>query len=100
MPLKQGKSRWAISLDDDSETLAKIDQVCRELETTRAEATRYILVAWSKSWNGNVATLGLSSTTTPSVLDKPQTVEVAKAPSKRREVKVNDAAIDALDLMD
>jgi len=98
MPLKQGKSRWAISLDDDSQALAMIDQVCKKLETTRSEATRYLLVALAERWDGNLTSLGMQSIPVPEPCNKPRSTE-APSPSKR-EIRVNDAAIDGIDLMD
>jgi hypothetical protein len=50
---KDGWTYWTTGLPDDSEALADLEALARELGTTKAEANRFLIVAWSKARRGD-----------------------------------------------
>ncbi len=53
MAKKRDYETWGTGLPEDSEALEDLDAFCEEMgNITRAEATRFILIAWSKARRG------------------------------------------------
>jgi hypothetical protein len=50
---KDGWTYWTTGLPDDSEALTDLEALARELGTTKAEANRFLIVAWSKARRGD-----------------------------------------------
>ncbi len=53
MATKRDYKTWGTGLPEESEALEDLDDFCEEMgNITRAEATRFILIAWSKARRG------------------------------------------------
>jgi hypothetical protein len=99
---KDGWMYWTIGLPDDSEALADLQRLADELGVTKAEATRLLLIAYSKASRGEWSQLwGFSMAP---VITSPHLVQNGKADiievQQRRRRSAAAAAAIALDLED
>ena len=97
---KDGWTYWTIGLADDSEALADLQRLADELGVTKAEATRLLLIAYSKASRGEWSQLwGFSMAP---VITSPRLVQNGRADiievQQRRRRSAAAAAAVALDL--
>ena len=99
---KDGWTYWTIGLPDDSEALADLQRLADELGVTRAEATRLLLIAYSKASRGEWSQLwGFSMapvTTSPHLVQNGR-AGIIEVQQRRRRSAAAAAAL-ALDLED
>jgi hypothetical protein len=99
---KDGWTYWTTGLPDDSEAFQDLQRLADELGVTKAEATRLLLIAYSKASRGEWSQLwGFSMAP---VITSPHLVQNGKADiievQQRRRRSAAAAAAIALDLED
>lgn len=108
---KANHKHWATSLPESSKALSDLDAFCNEMGgIERSEATRFILIAWSKARRGQFAAMwgfgspmpASQSMIAPTEPVPPKETKPSKTTKKRvpdvRPSAAADAAIADLDL--
>ncbi len=101
MANKREYKTWGTGLPEDSEALEDLDAFCDEMgRITRAEATRFILIAWSKARRGKFQQMwGFASGSPAQVnVNMDQSAPLVKEAAARKRNSNGAVAAQALDL--
>lgn len=101
MAKKRDYETWGTGLPEGSEALEDLDAFCEEMgNITRAEATRFILIAWSKARRGKFQQMWGFASGSPAQLNvSMDAAPVAKeAVKKSRSSRNGSVAAQAIDL--
>lgn len=102
MAKKRDYETWGTGLPEGSEALEDLDAFCEEMgNITRAEATRFILIAWSKARRGKFQQMwgfGAGGPAQFNVSMDQSIMPAMKEPAKKRSSRNGAVAAQALDL--
>ncbi len=103
MAKKRDYETWGTGLPEESEALEDLDAFCEEMgNITRAEATRFVLIAWSKARRGKFQQMWGFASGSPAQVNVSMdqaAASAAKETEKRRHSSRNGTvAAQALDL--